>query len=140
MIVNAAKDGSIHALALIIASKIHPKSENFIKTICLGGNTDALVNEIAKNLHTKRQTIIKRLIINKEIRKPSARSQRTDISIDTFQRSCHSCPNNDHRSFLHLGRQNRRYGLVAQDILSPVHIVIFDSIRRNRAEDPRANM
>ncbi len=69
MTVNAAKDGSIHALALIIACKIHPKSENFIKTICLGGNTDALVNEIAKNLHAKRQTIITRLIMNKEIRK-----------------------------------------------------------------------
>ena len=50
MTVNAAKDGSIHTLALIIACKIHPKSEKFIKTICLGGNTDAIVNEIAKNL------------------------------------------------------------------------------------------
>lgn len=69
MTVNAAKDGSIHALAIIIACKIHPKTENLIKTICLGGNTDALVNEIAKNLHTKRRTIITRLVMNNEIRK-----------------------------------------------------------------------
>ena len=69
IVVNAATDGSIHVLALIIAGKIHPTSENFIKTICLGGNTDALVNEIAKNLYTKRQTIIRKLIMSKEIRK-----------------------------------------------------------------------
>lgn len=69
MTVNAAKNGSIHALCLIIAGKLYPNSEKLIKTICLGGNTDAIVNEIAKNLHTKRQTIITRLIMNKEIRK-----------------------------------------------------------------------
>ena len=69
MTVNAAKDGSIHALALLITFKLYPKSEKLIKTICLGGNTDAIVNEIAKNLHKKRQTIITRLITNKEIRK-----------------------------------------------------------------------
>jgi hypothetical protein len=40
-----------------------------ITTICFGGNTDAIVTEIAKNLHTNRETIIKRLITNKEIRK-----------------------------------------------------------------------
>ena len=66
--VNAAKDGSIHALALIIGCKIHPKGENFIKTICFGGNTNALINEIANNLQKNRITIIKRLITNKEIR------------------------------------------------------------------------
>lgn len=48
---------------------IRSKGENFIKTICLDDNTDALVNEIAKNLHTKIRTIIKRLIMNKEIHK-----------------------------------------------------------------------
>jgi len=69
MTVNAAKDGSIHALALIIACKLHPQCEKLVKTICLGGNTDAIVNEIAKNLHSKRQTIITRLMMNKEIRK-----------------------------------------------------------------------
>ena len=69
MTVNAAKDGSIHALALLITFKLYPKSEKLIKTICLGGNTDAIVNEIAKNLYTKRRTIITRLIMNKEIRK-----------------------------------------------------------------------
>jgi hypothetical protein len=69
MTVNAAKNGSIHALALIIACKLHPQSEKVVKTICLGGNTDAIVNEIAKNLHSKRRTIITRLMMNKEIRK-----------------------------------------------------------------------
>ena len=69
MTVNAAKDGSIHALALIIACKLHPQCEKLVKTICLGGNTDIIVNEIAKNLHSKRQTIITRLMMNKEIRK-----------------------------------------------------------------------
>lgn len=69
MTVNAAKDGSIHALALIIACKLHPQCEKLVKTICLGGNTDAIVNEIAKNLHSKRRTIITRLMMNEEIRK-----------------------------------------------------------------------
>lgn len=68
MTVNAAKDGSIHALALILSCKLYPRSEKWIKTICLGGNTDAIVNEIAKNLHAKRQKIIAQLIMNKEIR------------------------------------------------------------------------
>lgn len=68
MLVNGAKDGSIHAFALRIACKIHPKGENFIKTICFGGNTDALVNEIAKNLQAKKRTIITQLIMNKDIR------------------------------------------------------------------------
>lgn len=66
--VTAAKDGSIHALALLIACKVHPASEKFVKAICLGGNTDALVNEIANNLHTKRQTVLRRIIMNKKIR------------------------------------------------------------------------
>jgi hypothetical protein len=66
--VQAAKDGSIHALALIIACKVHPSSEKFIRGICLGGNTDALVNEIANNLHAKRHTILRRIVMNKEIR------------------------------------------------------------------------
>ena len=69
MTVAAAKDGSIHALALILSCKLYPKSEKWIKTICLGGNTDAIVNEIAKNLHAKRQTIIAQLITDNAIRK-----------------------------------------------------------------------
>jgi hypothetical protein len=66
--VQAAKDGSIHALSLIIACKVYPSSEKLIRSICLGGNTDALVNEIANNLHAKRQTIVRHLIMNKKIR------------------------------------------------------------------------
>ena len=66
--IQAAKEGSIHAFALLIACKVHPSSEKLLRTICLGGNTDALVNEIANNLYTKRQTILRRIIMNKEIR------------------------------------------------------------------------
>ena len=67
--VNAAKDGSIHALAIIIACKLHPQCEKFVKAICFGGNTDAIINEMAKNLESKRRTIIIRLMTNEEIRK-----------------------------------------------------------------------
>ena len=70
MTVQTAKDGSIHAFALLIVCKLHPKSGKLIKTIWLGGpNTDLIVNQIANNLHTKRQAIIRRRITNKEIRK-----------------------------------------------------------------------
>ena len=65
----AAKNGSIHTLALIIACKVHPTSEKLIKAICLGDNTDALVKEITDNLHEKRQTILRRILMNKKIRK-----------------------------------------------------------------------
>ena len=68
MTVNVVKDGSIQALAIIIACKLHPKCEKLVKTICFGGNTDAILNEIAKNLHSKRRTIITRLMMNAEIR------------------------------------------------------------------------
>ena len=69
MTVNAAKEGSINAVCLIIACQVLPKCEKWIETICLGGNTDAIVNEIAKNLDTKKHTIIRRLLLDKEIRK-----------------------------------------------------------------------
>jgi hypothetical protein len=69
MIVNAARDGSLHAISIIIACKISPKSEKFIKALFFGGNTDALVNEIAKNLQTKRISLISKMLMNKTIRK-----------------------------------------------------------------------
>ena len=67
--VKAFKDGSIHAFVILASCKLHPNGEKFLKAICLGGNTDALVNEIAKNLYAKRQTILRRIIMDKEIRK-----------------------------------------------------------------------
>jgi hypothetical protein len=57
-----------HKIALLIACKVHPTSEKFIKAICFGVNNDALINEMANNLRAKRQTILRGIIMNKEIR------------------------------------------------------------------------
>lgn len=68
IVVNGIKDGSVHAIVLLISCRLYPNIEKAIKTICLGGNTDAIVNEIANNLHANRQAIIGQLLTNEEIR------------------------------------------------------------------------
>lgn len=69
--VNAFKDGSIHAIAILIACQAHPKIDNFVKVLIFGDKTktEALINEIAANLYIKRQAIILKLVNNPEMLK-----------------------------------------------------------------------
>ena len=67
--VNGLINGSVNTASILIACKVSPRAEKFVKTICLGGKTEALVNELALNLQRKRIAIIKHLVRNPKVLK-----------------------------------------------------------------------
>ena len=42
--INGLINGSVHTASILIACKVSPRAEKFVKTVCLGGKTEALVN------------------------------------------------------------------------------------------------